>query len=610
MADKTFILAERELKKYLKAMTGSYGEIELRSPSSVSIMSEDICEYKVTGGKGIIKANSPRALLLGVYDFLRKCGCRFLRPGKDGEVVPKNKIEKLSATGVFRPKNKHRGITIEGAVSYENILEIIEWAPKVGFNSYFTQFMNSYEFFRRWYNHDGNEYLYKEEITLEKAKKYLKVIVDNIKERSMIYHAVGHGWTSQVLGIESKGWEKQECVLTPEKQAMIAMINGKREFFNGKPLNTNLCLSNEAVQESLSQAVLEYAINHPETDVVHFWLADDINNVCECEECSKKSFSDWYVTILNKIDKKLSDNKLTTKICFLIYFDLYWAPEKERIQNEDRFIMMFAPIFRSYDKSFVSGGKADGKVIEYKKNKMEYPRDTAPYLDFLREWKNVYKGDTFDFDYHLMWDINRDMSGKTISETLYKDIRSLKEIGLNGFMSCQIQRAFYPNGFTFYMLGRVLSEEGLTYESIEKEYYQSAFGSYKEYAKKTYLLINQYLPFGFLARKNLNDFNLSKFIEFKKVLKEIIANFPCCVEGIVVLKSLELLRFLLENLLKMMQVIIAKVKQENEDIIKLLMQERVEFFNLNEKKFQPYVDGFYFLRITESMMENLLYYKC
>ena len=356
--------------------------------------------------------------------------------------------------------------------------------------------------------------------------------------------------------------------------------------------------------------MLEYAINHPETDVVHFWLADDINNVCECEECSKKSFSDWYVTILNKIDKKLSDNKLTTKICFLIYFDLYWAPEKERIQNEDRFIMMFAPIFRSYDKSFVSGGKADGKVIEYKKNKMEYPRDTAPYLDFLREWKNVYKGDTFDFDYHLMWDINRDMSGKTISETLYKDIRSLKEIGLNGFMSCQIQRAFYPNGFTFYMLGRVLSEEGLTYESIEKEYYQSAFGSYKEYAKKTYLLINQYLPFGFLARKNLNDFNLSKFIEFKKVLKEIIANFPCCVEGIVVLKSLELLRFLLENLLKMMQVIIAKVKQENEDIIKLLMQERVEFFNLNEKKFQPYVDGFYFLRITESMMENLLYYKC
>ena len=65
----------------------------------------------------------------------------------------------MTVSCVFEPAERHRGITIEGAVSVENVLELIDWAPKAGFNSYFTQFTTSFEFFSRWYEHIGNPLL-------------------------------------------------------------------------------------------------------------------------------------------------------------------------------------------------------------------------------------------------------------------------------------------------------------------------------------------------------------------------------------------------------------------------------------------------------------------
>ena len=73
------------------AMTGERGEISLFAGADTDRFRER-CEIEVKGGRGAITANCPRALLLGVYAFLRECGCRFLRPGEKGELVPKRKI--------------------------------------------------------------------------------------------------------------------------------------------------------------------------------------------------------------------------------------------------------------------------------------------------------------------------------------------------------------------------------------------------------------------------------------------------------------------------------------------------------------------------------------
>jgi hypothetical protein len=48
------------------------------------------------------------------------------------------------------------------------------------------------------------------------------------------------------------------------------------------------------------------------------------------------------------MDKALTEEGLKTRIVFIAYVDTIWAPLEEKIENHDRFTMLFAPIHRSY----------------------------------------------------------------------------------------------------------------------------------------------------------------------------------------------------------------------------------------------------------------------
>ncbi len=600
---RTIEFAKQELKKYLLLMTGEEGEIQLTAGEDSDVFREH-CTIEVTAGKGKLTANCPRALLLGTYEFLRACGCRFLRPAKDGELIPQKAIEEITVHSVFAPKQRHRGITIEGAVSVENVLQLIDWSAKVGFNSYFTQFTTSYEFFSRWYEHTFNPLLPKEKIDGERAKEYIRQIVEEIKKRGLLYHAVGHGWTSSCLGIESKGWETRDDFLTEEQRSLVAEIDGVRGLFKGKPLNTHLCYSNPKARRVLAEAVVDYAKKHPEVDVLHFWLADDFNNACECEECAKKRMSDWYVMILNEIDRLLTENGLKVKIVFLVYLELYWQPLTERIVNEDRFLLMFAPIFRSYVHSYkeVENWK-NRPTMPYAINKVEYPRDAAEYLAFLTEWKKQFHGDSFDFDYHLMWDIARDFSGETLGRVLYEDVKALDDLELNGLVSCQIQRAFYPNGLTFYLMGRALTDDSLSLEEIRKEYYDGAFGKYSDFAKEVFARLQQTVSFAYMRDEEKADTTIYGFQQGQAYLERLIESFPDATgENEVVAESMEILRFLANDCLRLLNVLILKIEGRSEEEIAAADEERKRYFNERELRFQPYVDGYMHNMITDGVV--------
>jgi hypothetical protein len=58
--------------------------------------------------------------------------------------------------------------------------------------------------------------------------------------------------------------------------------------------------------------------------------------------------ADYYVILLNELDEALGHVGYPGKVVFLAYADLLWPPEVEQIHNPERFILMFAPITRSY----------------------------------------------------------------------------------------------------------------------------------------------------------------------------------------------------------------------------------------------------------------------
>ena len=276
--------------------------------------------------------------------------------------------------------------------------------------------------------------------------------------------------------MSSEGWGKTAPKLAPAQTRLLAKVNGKRDLHEGVALNTNLCYSNPTVRRMVAKSVVDYARKNPEVDVVHLWLADGSNNSCEGRNCSKLRLSDWYVELLNDVDAALTRAGLDTRIVFLIYVDLLWPPKRKRIDNQDRFILMFAPITRSYLSAFAQAAGTDTKIKPYRRNKLRFPKSAAENVAYVREWKKVFDGDGFDFDYHGIWACYRDLAQVTISRTLYDDIRGLNDIGLHGLNSCQVQRQWFPHSLMMNVMAEALWNKKRSFKSIVDHTFSDAFG--------------------------------------------------------------------------------------------------------------------------------------
>ena len=165
MDNEVLSFAAGELQRYCRMMDAqTLPAISLSVDASVCSpgcdpLLDDTYQVCVKNGRGTIVGGNARSVLLGVYAFLRQAGCRFLRPGADGESVPTLDLRTLSVQLCETASHRYRGFCIEGAVSRENVRDMIDWAPKLGFNLYFIQFREAHIFFEEWYTHVFNEFL-------------------------------------------------------------------------------------------------------------------------------------------------------------------------------------------------------------------------------------------------------------------------------------------------------------------------------------------------------------------------------------------------------------------------------------------------------------------
>ena len=504
-------LAASELKRYLERLTDREVEVavdndaaeaitlgligdfpELDPPDVPNPELDDAIRIETKGSQGIIAGINPRSVLIAVYRYLTELGCRWVRPGDDGAYVPR--LTALANVHVDeQAAHRHRAVCIEGAVSYEHVRDMIDWIPKVGFNGYFIQFREAHTFFDRWYRQTGNPQKQSEPLSIDKAREFTAMLEDEITRRGLLYHKVGHGWTCEPFGIPALGWDKQDQTPPPEIAQYLAEVNGKRDFWKGVALDTNLCYSNPEVRRIIVDAVVDYARENPHIDYVHFWLADGTNNNCECAECVKARPSDFYVMMLNELDRRLSEAGLKTRIVFLIYVDLLWPPLEQKIENPDRFVLMFAPIVRTYSETFEVGEELP-ELPPFERNHLQFPKSVDANVAFLRAWQEMFDGDSFDFDYHLMWDHSNDPGHMYISRTIADDMKGLKKIGLNGYVSCQIQRIFLPTGLAMTIMGRTLWNDKTDFDLVTDDYFTGAFGpdgsACREYLERLSALFN------------------------------------------------------------------------------------------------------------------------
>jgi hypothetical protein len=496
--DPVINFAAQELSRYLQNMTGCQAVVEsdaafqpgqggfwlgliedfpgLQSPEQSSSL-DDAILIQVQNGQGVIAGLHGRSLLLAVYRFLTEAGCRWVRPSVEGEMIPQKSLANLKVHLVEHPSYRHRAICIEGAVSLENVLDIIDWSPKVGFSGYFMQFREGHTFFERWYSHKHNPLLQPEECTVEQARRFTQQIEAELTRRGMLYHAVGHGWTCEAFGIPGLGWDPVVKDWPAEVIDSLALVNGQRQMWHDIPLITSLCFSNPQVRRRVVDGVVGYVQAHTNIQALHFWLDDGFNNKCECSECQKMRPADYYVILLNELDEALSRVGYPGKVVFLAYADLLWPPQVEKIQKPERFILMFAPITRSYRRPLFPKDTSD-VLPPYVRNQLVFSDNNDEQLAFLRAWQKLFQGDSFIFDYHLMQSgvYTLDPDHIFLARLLHTDLQNLRKLGLNGYVSCQIQRIFFPTGLVMYVMGRMLWNDRLRFDDLVDEYFDAAFG--------------------------------------------------------------------------------------------------------------------------------------
>ena len=495
-SNATVDYAAEELKKYLRMMMPEGGDVKIAyAPDAkcgfrLGLMQDlgldvsdvedttldDILYIDCDTEGGIIAGDNPRSVLLAVYEYLRQNGCRWLMPTPDGEYIPMQDIKPVKYR--FAPSMRYRGWCNEGAEYQQCMIDAIEFAPKVGMNTFMLEFRIPVSYYRRYYEHiDNQENRPPEPVTPSQVLQWKRQCETEIAKRGLQMHDIGHGWNADPFGIDSslRSWDGDNELKVPEEsRKFLALVNGERKLNGNTPNYTSYCMSNPEARRLFTKCVADYADSHSNIDFLHVWLADGSDKQCECEECKKKTPSDWYMMQLNEVDEEMTRRGNDMRITFIAYCDTMWAPLTERLKNQKRFSLLIAPGSRSYTKSYDDSDSVT--VYPYERNKNKYPSNLKESLAYFDEWKKTFNGGSLSYEYHFWYHQYFDPAMLNIARIINEDVKAYKKKGVGGLIEDGSQRSFFPSGFAFYTYARTLYDASLSYDEILEDYFSHAFG--------------------------------------------------------------------------------------------------------------------------------------
>ena len=500
-AHPTVDFAAEELKKYLRMMMPESGEIFIsRDPEAkdglrLGLMQDlgldtseaedteldDIVHVDVDGaGNGVLAGSNPRSVLFAVYRYLQENGCRWLFPGVDGEFIPMQDIRPVKYHKMA--DMRYRGQCNEGAEFQPNMMEAIDFTPKIGMNVFMMEFECPYVYYNRYYSAMNNPTREAEPVTAEQMVQWKRQCETEISKRGLQFHDMGHGWTAEPFGMDTAyrwkhGEDKGgEAPVPDESREFLPLIGGERKVHSRGPMNTQFCMSNARARKLVVDYIANYSAKHRNVDYLHVWLADSSNNHCECEECRKMIPSDWYVMLMNELDTALTARGLTTRIVFISYMDTAWPPLVERVKNPKRFSLLSAPISRSYTQS-VPADISDATYTPYVRNNLTMFPTVAPYIKCAKDWQECCRVPAMLYEYHFWLAQYLDLGVLDFARVIYDDIQNYHRHGFNGLINDCSQRSYWPNGFAFSIYGQVQFDTSLKFEDLVEDYFSHAYGA-------------------------------------------------------------------------------------------------------------------------------------
>ncbi|MBM3843923.1 MAG: hypothetical protein FJ397_11800 [Verrucomicrobia bacterium] len=109
---------------------GLFGDFGVSVAGVADPARDDAIYVAVRDSRGVIAGSNPRSVLFAAYRFLEAAGCRWIRPGPDGDYVPRRRIDDLTVELADRAAYRFRGTTIRAPTAWTTSSRRSSGAPR------------------------------------------------------------------------------------------------------------------------------------------------------------------------------------------------------------------------------------------------------------------------------------------------------------------------------------------------------------------------------------------------------------------------------------------------------------------------------------------------
>lgn len=384
-----------------------------------------------------------RGVLHAVYRFLEELGCRWLAPAYefyDGshEMVPsESRLTYLSKTSVMveSPALPYRKLYVEEGRSHTtaNLLQLIEWMPKLGFNV--LVFPTDYQGENR-----------------VKWDDWREALTPELQRRGIVIEVGGHGYQN-FLNADMENGRLFET--HPE---WFGMEEGKRTARRKRVF----CTSNDDAVAYLQRHVLVYLRERPEIEIFDFWPPDGAR-WCECPACAALGgVPERHARLVAQMGAKLAEELPRVRLECIAYG--HYREPPEAISFGDDVLVDFCPI---------------AQVFEYQIYEDASPTNVT-YRTSLKAWLDRFGGDISVYSYY------RKYAWRSLPVLLphymQRDLAWYREQGVRGISIYGEPGDWGTYEVNHYILGRLAWEPGLDVSRELERYLLARYGSASEVA--------------------------------------------------------------------------------------------------------------------------------
>jgi hypothetical protein len=265
---------------------------------------------------------------------------------------------------------------------------------------------------------------------------------------------------------------------------------------------------------------------------------------------------------------------------------------------------MYAPIQRCYGHALDDPVCDDGESWPRPPlNQYGASSYNAFYVQRLKEWRAAFGGDSFAYDYHLMWANWQQMTDTRLARIYHQDLQHLRDLGLDGIVSCQSFRVFYPTGMAMNALAESLWNPDVPWEEMRARFLEAAYAEHGSYVGEYLDRLEDFLDTGdpHWRTPPFSNADESKLAACAAFLDRSLAEFRVRHEAALLRatkKSLELLAYhvqLLQHVVRGYQARLAGDEAQAE----AAFDEAAAFLRRTEPKYSAYIDTMLALRYLE-----------